>query len=80
MSVSHHAAPTATPVTVHQGRPLAVEIWPTVMGTVIRVLLGVLAVLHAVTCVAVLYALYTAAQMLQALADGFDRFGAGLGG
>jgi hypothetical protein len=71
--------PPPTRVAIDQDKPVAVEVWPSTVGTVIRVLLGVLAVLHATACVVFLYVVWSAYSALSSLQDSLSTW-TGVGG
>lgn len=67
-------APPATPVVVQQSSPLAVEIWHSTIGTVLRVLLAALAVLHAVALVVFLYVVWSVYSALSSIQDSLSTW------
>ena len=61
-------------------RAAAVEIIRTTPDTALRVLIGIVAFLHAVTCMVFLYTVYTMYQALAAMQDSMQQWGSLLGG
>lgn len=74
--MSTHGSQSPTPVTLHQPDPVVVTVWPSISGHVLRVLAVLLGILHALTCLVFLWAVY----WLNELQENLSKLGTGLGG
>lgn len=65
------------PVVVHQTDPIAVEVWPSAVGVVLKILLGVLGLLHAAACITFLYVVVSVYSAMNDFSERMSQFGVG---
>lgn len=75
-----YARETAQPVVIDQDIPVAVEMWRPTSDVALRALIGVVAVLHAITCLVFLWIVYLGWHAVSELQDTVQQWGSIVGG